>query len=88
MIDNFGIWGLLTIIAVIALIVFWRGPNSVWGGLTGGLIVGLIIAIIKYFGGNGFSFYIVGKGIVLGAVLGLGAEMLSKLSGILKKKKP
>lgn len=87
MIDNFGTWELLAIVAVLALIIFWKGPNAVWGGLTGGLVVGLIIAIIKFFGGNGFSFYLIGKGIVVGAVFGLGAEMLSKLSKVLRRKK-
>lgn len=87
MIDNLGIWEILTIVAVLVLIFFWKGPNAVWGGLTGGLIIGLIIALIKLLAGNGFSFYVIGKGIVVGALLGLGAEMLNKLSSILRRKK-
>jgi hypothetical protein len=37
----------MTIIAVILLLIHWRGRNAVWGGATIGIIVGIIISIIK-----------------------------------------
>lgn len=32
-------------IAVALLIIYWRGPNAVWGGATLGLLVGLFLAL-------------------------------------------
>jgi len=36
----------ITVIAVILLVLHWKGPNAVWGGATLGFIVGLIVAIV------------------------------------------
>ena len=36
----------LTVIAIILLVLHWKGPNAVWGGATLGVIVGLIIALV------------------------------------------
>lgn len=36
----------MLVIAVILLLLHWKGPNAVWGGATLGLIVGLIVALV------------------------------------------
>ena len=83
---NFGIWEILSIISAIGLIYFWRSKNAVWGGMTGGAIIGIIIAIIYYFKGEGFSWTIIGKGIVIGTLAGILSELLGFISSRLKKK--
>ena len=44
---NFDIWTIIGIVVVILLIIFWRGRNAIWGGLTLGIIIGFIITIFK-----------------------------------------
>jgi len=36
----------MTAVAIILLVLHWKGPNAVWGGATLGVIVGLIIALV------------------------------------------
>ncbi|MFC2022261.1 hypothetical protein ACFLTR_03545 [Chloroflexota bacterium] len=36
----------LTIIALVVLVLHWKGPNAVWGGATLGSLVGLIIGLV------------------------------------------
>jgi len=79
-----GIWGILSIISFIGLIVFWRKGNAVWGGLTIGVIIGLIIAIVYFFKGNGFSWTIISKGLVVGVLIGIVAQLLGIISDKLK----
>jgi hypothetical protein len=74
-------WTVLAIIAAISLGAYWRGPNAVWGGTTAGAVVGLIVAGVSYLLGNGFHWSTVGKGFVVGAILGLLIELPGKLSG-------
>lgn len=81
------IWLILGIISIALLIFYFRSRNAVWGGFTGGLIIGLMIAIFVVFKGTGFDWHIIGKGIVIGTILGFGAEMLGKVSDYLKKNK-
>jgi len=84
---NLNIWIILGIIAIILLIIYWRSRNAVWGGLTIGIILGLIIAIFYLFRGHGFSWYIIGKGATIGTIVGFGAELLGKISDFIRKKK-
>ncbi len=79
-------WTILAIVMIITLCLYWRGQNAVWGGFAIGLIGGLIAAVIFLFLGKGFLWSVVGKWIVTGSLLGLGAEFLSKLSNSEKKK--
>jgi hypothetical protein len=37
---------LITVVAVILLLLHWKGTNAVWGGATLGVIVGLIVALV------------------------------------------
>lgn len=65
-------WMVLSVIAIISLFVFFaRGPNAVWGSATIGLIIGVVVATIR----NGFEWTTIGKGVVIGTVVGLIAEI-------------
>jgi len=75
-------WIVLAVIAAISLLVFFmRGPNAVWGGATGGLIIGVIVALV----GRGFDWSLIWKGIVVGTLLGVVAELLGGLARRLKR---
>ena len=75
-------WIVLAVVAAISLIVFFmRGPNAVWGGATLGLIVGFIVALV----GDGFDWSIIWKGIVVGTLFGVVAELLAEASKRLRR---
>ncbi len=76
------IWTILGILTPILLLAYWRKRNAVWGGLTMGIIVGLLIALF-----SGFNWYIVGKGAISGTMVGFGAELLGKVSDKMRSKK-
>ena len=73
-------WAILAIFAAISLIIFWKGPNAAWGGVALGLIGGLAFAVMFFFIGKGFQFSIIGKGVVIGVLLGALAELPGRLS--------
>jgi hypothetical protein len=77
-------WHILIGISAIALYYFWQGVNAVWGGGSLGLIGGLIGAAYVAFLGKGFQWPIVGKGIVIGVLLGVVAELLGRLSAFMR----
>jgi len=37
---------IMVVVAIILLVLHWKGPNAVWGGATVGVIVGLIVSLI------------------------------------------
>ena len=75
------IWTILVIIALIVLAMYWNSRNAVWGGLTLGIIIGVLW---KMFGET--AWYIVVKVATIGTLLGFGAELLGMVSDRLKKK--
>lgn len=80
-------WKVLGVIAGILLIIYFRkGRNSVWGGLTLGVIVGLIIAVIFAFKGKGFNWHVVLKAVIVGTIVGFIAELLGKVSDLIKRR--
>ncbi|MCK5050441.1 MAG: hypothetical protein KAS53_01785 [Candidatus Cloacimonetes bacterium] len=84
--SDLGIWEILGIISIISLIVSWRKRNAIWGGLTFGAFIGLIIAIFYVFSGNGFNWKIIAKGSIIGILLGVFAELLGKIADGFKRK--
>jgi len=78
-------WTFLLIIATISLIIYWRGPNAIWGGILLGAIGGLLIAVVLLLMNKGFHLLIIGRGIVIGILLGLVVEIVGKLSKLIKK---
>ena len=84
MVNN--IWIFLGVIVAILLVVYWNRQNAIWVGLTLGIIVGLIAAIFFAFKGRGFDWYLIGKIVIVGTLLGFIAELMGKLSDYLKRK--
>ncbi|MDP1845946.1 MAG: hypothetical protein Q8L09_04345 [Candidatus Moranbacteria bacterium] len=84
--SNVNIWIIFGVVAVVLLIVFWRKRNAVWGGLTAGIIIGIIVAIFYLFKGNKFDWFLIGKGAIVGAILGFIAELLGKISDHIRRK--
>lgn len=80
------IWTILGVMVAILLIVFWNKKGAAWGGLTIGVIIGLMVSTIYLLKGNEFSWTFIGKGAVLGAIAGFLSELLGKISGFIKKR--
>lgn len=80
-------WKILGIVAVVLLIVFFFCPrrNAVWGGLTSGVIIGLIVTIIFVLKGNGFGWYVIGKCAISGIIIGFVVELVGAVSDLIKK---
>ena len=79
------IWWLVSAIGIAALDkFFFRGQNAVWGGATIGVIVGLGIATFRAIFRDGFDWEIIGQSGVIGAFIGLLAEMLGAVSDRLR----
>jgi ElaB/YqjD/DUF883 family membrane-anchored ribosome-binding protein len=69
-------WWLVSALAIAALEkFFFRGQNAVWGGATIGAIIGVVIAIFR----PGFDWETVGQSAVIGAFIGLLAEILGAI---------
>ncbi len=75
------IWTILAVISLILLAIYWNSRNAVWGGLTAGVITGVLW---KFIGGT--DWYIVVKVATVATLLGFGAELLGMLSDYFKKK--
>ena len=69
-------------LSVVLLISYFRTKNAVWGGFTGGIIVGVIIALF----GEGFNWFILGKTAIIGTIVGFAADLLGKIADHIKRK--
>lgn len=78
-------WGVLSIAAIVLLVYYFNGRNSVWGGMTGGVILGLIAAIFFAFQGDGFPWVIIGKGAVIGTITGFVFDLLGMFGDRLRR---
>ncbi len=76
------IWIILGLASLVLLAVHWGGRNAVWGGLTGGVIIGLVVTFF-----SGFDWYLVMKWAISGTLVGFGAEMLGGLPDLIRAKK-
>ena len=77
---NLDIWLILGILTLILLIASWRKRSAVWGGFTGGIILGFLVELFFVLKGRGFDWSIIGKGAIAGTMLGFIAEILGKIS--------
>jgi hypothetical protein len=72
---------IMTVVAGILLIIFWRGRNAVWGGATIGAFVGLIIALITH------NWSTLALSFAIGTFSGLGADLLGRLGDRLRHRR-
>ena len=84
---NINIWIILAILSVVVLIVFWQSKNAVWGGFTTGAFIGLIVAIVFLIIEKGFSWSFIYKGAIIGVFVGVVADLLGRLSDVMKQKR-
>ncbi len=76
------IWIILGLGAVVILALYFKRRNSVWGGLTGGIITGILISVF-----SNLDWYLIAKAAIIGTFIGLGAELLGKGSDKLSPEK-
>lgn len=73
-------WNVITILAVVALLLsFKKGRNSVWGGFTLGIILGLVIAVIYFFKENTFNWSIIKRTIAICVLVGFFFDIFYRL---------
>lgn len=73
------ILGILAVVALGGLTIYWRGRNAVWGGMTIGAPLEIIAAALYYFLGAGFHWQIIGKWIVVCTIIGFTIELLFRI---------
>lgn len=83
---GFNTWTIFGAVAVVLLIIFWRKRNAVWGGLVVGVTIGIIVAFFYLLKGNSFDWFILGKGAIVGIIIGFIVELLGKISDEIRKK--
>jgi hypothetical protein len=72
---------IMVVVAIILLVLHWKGPNAVWGGATGGAVVGLIIALVKGdWGLMALSF-------AIGTFSGTFFEWVGRLANYIKRRR-
>ena len=79
-------WTTLSVLAAIAMFLFWRGPNAVGGGLTIGFVGGIITASVSFFRGTGFHWSTVGHWVVVCILAGFAMELIGRLIDRIDKK--
>ena len=62
---------------------FSKAKNAVWGGLSIGVVVGIILGLVYVFKGSGFNWKLFKKALIVGVLLGGFAELIA----LIKKKK-
>jgi len=83
--EYLNIWTVLGALSIILLIKYWGKKNALWGGLTMGVIISLLVAIFYLIKGDGFGWLIIGKGAIIGTIAGFLAELLGMVSDKHKK---
>lgn len=83
---NIYIWIILGTMSLTLLTVYWRNRNAIWGGLTLGIIIGFMVAIVFIFVGRDFNWPLILKGAIIGTITGYGAELLGNLSDKFRRK--
>lgn len=78
------LWLVVFVIAACALVLsFFSGPNAIWGAAILGLGAGLIWGLVT---GQGISLIL--RGFAVGAVVGLGAEILGLIGARIGARDP
>ena len=75
------LWDILGIIAIIFLLAsFAIGKNAIWGALTIGVIVCLLIGIVRLLNGTEFFNWVIFKKVVIVSIwMGAFFEIISRL---------
>ena len=77
---GYDLWDILGIIAIISLIItFFRGKNAIWGILTFGIIICLMVGLYYYFYTGNFNTHYK-KILTITILLGLLIEIMGLAS--------
>jgi uncharacterized membrane protein len=79
-------WIILGSISLILIFVYWRKRGAACGGLTLGMIVGVIITIIRLIKGDGLSWVVFCKVLIVGVIIGVLSEWLGLATDRWRKK--
>jgi len=81
-------WIILVAISIVlwAICFFMPRINGILGGLSIGVIIGLILAIFFAVKGYGFDWLVIGKIAIIGTLIGLVADLLGILKDYIKRK--
>lgn len=79
-------WNILGVVSIILLFWYRKNKNAVWGGLTLGIIIGLVIAVALLIKGDGFSWLILIRSGIVGSLIGFIMEFIGIAAGKLSKK--
>lgn len=72
---EFSIWKILGIVSILGLLLtFSKGKNSLWGGLTLGLLIGIVYS---FFREADFDWYFVMKFAIVGTCLSILMEIVT-----------
>ncbi len=80
------IWDVLGIVAILSLIVsFGIGKNAIWGGISLGIVICLVLLVINLISGNGLNWLLYKKVLIICTLAGALFEVIGRLSKIGKK---
>jgi hypothetical protein len=81
MVLGFSIWQILGVSSIIILFLSWGSRNAIWGGMTGGGLVGIAAAFFKE---GKYDWFYVAKFAIVGLLIGLFFELASYVANKFK----
>jgi 4-hydroxybenzoate polyprenyltransferase len=69
------LWSFFAVLAIIAITVFYQ-KTTVWGGLSLGIVTGLVICMVYVVQGHRFAWDVILKAAIIGALAGAMAELV------------
>lgn len=72
---------ILFIVIIFALALTWFHRSAIWGGVTGGLIIGGIVGLF-----TGDIFLSIKNGVAVGGTIGIIAEILGMIGNRMRRK--
>lgn len=69
------IWIILGTLTLVFLVIYWNSKNSVWGGLTLGVLIGFMVTLYI-----GFDWSVILKGAILGTICGFLSDLLGNIA--------
>ena len=77
---DYNLWSVLGVACVFLLILFRKGKNAVWGGLTFGVVIGSIFFLVSRLFGGIFSWIIILKFGIVSTFVGCIFEIIGIVS--------
>jgi len=68
-------WQIGYIVAILMLLLYWDGPNAIWGGASLGFLIGVVVALFC----DGFDWWLVAKSVAVTILIGTVVEFVYRL---------